>query len=508
MAHVMLVPPRNPTDRSPRPSLIKTTFDGRFEFGALAPGRYRVFVSKSGYLPLMDGGRVTNAIAGPSITLGAGEVYDHLEIALTRFGTMTGRVLDEYGAPVMGARVQALRVRYQGGRRKLVAADLPDRSTDDFGSFRLYGLTAGAYIVSAFIGDVSSADVSGYARTYFPGVAASTDAQFVSVDPGQDVVGLDVPLARVPTARIAGRWIDSQGQPGGGALTLMPAWRTSAAPAEATGARIGRDGTFEFRNVPPGDYVIHASRGRLNPWTEGEFGTLPIAVSGQDVNDLVLQTSAGSYLGGQISFDTLDRTKTPTPSALEIVAMPVDADRSPTGGWASARILPDWRFEMRGLSGPRRLVVNRLPAGWMLQEVRVGGADATDRPLDFGRVDQSLANVEITLTDRVSELSGGVSDENNRPIADAHVVVFAADRDRWFEGSRFVRDAISSAQGGYSIAGLPFGSYYVTTVPPVMAEGSESWQDPTFLTTLISRAAPVTISEGQRVSRAIRVTSR
>jgi carboxypeptidase family protein len=508
-AHVVLVPPPNPTDRLTLPRAFKTLNDGRFEFSNLAPGRYRVLASKNGFLPATSNGRADGTPNSPAIDLAAGETRDGVDIPLTRYGTMTGRVLDEYGFPVMGARVQALRVRYEGGRRKLVAVSIPDRTTDDRGEYRLYGLQPGQYIVSAFIGDVSSDDVPGYARTYFPGMASATDAQYVAVGAGQDVVGLDIALARVRTARISGRLIDALGQPGGGSLILIPTWRASTAPAEPIGARIlPADGRFEFRNVPPDEYVIQSSRGRKNNWTEGEFAAMPIVVNGVDVNDLVLQTTTGSSVTGRITFNTLDRTKIPQLSAIEITAVPVDPDLSPSGAWANAHILADWQFEMAGLSGPRRLVVSRIPAGWTLEQIRAGGADVTDRPLALGRADQSANNVEIVLSDRVSQLTGSVTDDNHRPVHGAHVIVFAADRDRWFSGSRFLRDATTDEQGTYTVSGLPFGSYYVTATSQVFIEGPEAWQDPAFLTAQISRATSLTISEGQRVTRSIRLSSK
>jgi hypothetical protein len=213
-------------------------------------------------------------------------------------------------------------------------------------------------------------------------------------------------------------------------------------------------------------------------------------------------------VSGRISFNTLDRTKIPPPSSIDITAVPFDPDQSPQGGWADANILPDWQFQMAGLNGPRRLIASRIPAGWTLEEIRVGGSDATDRPLPFGRADQSLTDVEIIFSDRVSQLSGAVTDVGNRAVRGAHVIVFAADRDQWFHGSRFLREAITDEQGTYSISGLPFGSYYVTSLAQVSAEGPDAWQDPSFLTSQISRASSLTISEGQRVTRSIRAASR
>ena len=208
----------------------------------------------------------------------------------------------------------------------------------------------------------------------------------------------------------------------------MPTWRAGGVPAEPIGARIlPKDGSFEFRNVPPGEYVVQASRGRTNRWTEGEFAALPVEVSGVDVNDLVVQTSNGSAVSGRISL---------TRSTGRKFHHPLDrhhrgAVRS--GSVAAGRLgrrqhLADWQFRMAGLYGPRRLIASRIPAGWALEEIRVAGSDATDRPLPFGRADQSLTDVEIIFSDRVSWLSGSVTDDGNRAVRGAHVIVFGRPR--------------------------------------------------------------------------------
>jgi len=38
-----------------------------------------------------------------------------------------------------------------------------------------------------------------------------------------------------------------------------------------------------------------------------------------------------------------------------------------------------------------------------------------DLPLSFGGKDQSLSNVEVVLTNRVTQLSGAVADDHARP---------------------------------------------------------------------------------------------
>src|SRR5438477_246628 len=83
-----------------------------------------------------------------------------------------------------------------------------------------------------------------------------------------------------------------------GSLSLVSSVRSSTAVNVAIGARLPGDGSFEFPNVPPGQYVIRADRGRSPSWIEGEFGTLPVTVDGVDVTGLLVQTSVGSSIKG------------------------------------------------------------------------------------------------------------------------------------------------------------------------------------------------------------------
>src|SRR5207253_1083319 len=173
----------------------------------------------------------------------------------------------------------------------------------------------------------------GYARSYYPGTPVPAEAQFVSIDLSQDVAAIDFPLSRVRTARVAGQVFNPAGEPAmPAALTLAPSQRSASVTSVAVGARIAPDGTFSFPNVPPGQYVVQAYRGRLNSHTEGEFGALPVAVNGVDVTGLRLRTSSGSSITGRFMFDAFDRTKPAKPSDFELAPIPADFDLSPSSG--------------------------------------------------------------------------------------------------------------------------------------------------------------------------------
>jgi len=462
---------------------------GRFEFRDLAPGAVRLFTVKAGY-DAVD--------AALSIDLKAQETRDGIELRLVRWSTMSGTVTGDRNEPIAGARVQLLRLRYDGGRRRLAPTGVP-RQTNDLGRYRLYPVAPGQYVVTAALPGFAPAEKEGYTPSYYPGTAQPASAQFVSIGASANVDGIDIQLARARLARVAGKVLDPDGaQVTPTALSLNTSVRSASAVSISMGANIAKDGSFEFRNVPPGQYVIRTDRGRSKPWIEGEFGTRPVVVDGDDVMSLVVATSSGSSVTGRFTFLARDGTKPPAASAVELRPLAADFDQAPTSV-ATAKIHDDWTFEMSGLNGPRRLELTRVPPGWALQEIRARGIDVADRPLPFGKREQSLAGVEVILTDRVSELSGAIVDAEEHPQPRAAAIVFASDRTRWYSGSRYMRRAPAAADGSFTIAGLPFGNYYVAALGAARSTAiGDDWPDPAFLETLIPSASSVNVAEGQK----------
>ena len=245
----------------------------------------------------------------------------------------------------------------------------------------------------------------------------------------QDVGVVDFSMSRMHTARVTGIVLGPTGEPSApGALTLAPSQRSSAVTSVAVGARIAPDGTFVFPNVPQGQYVIQAYRGRSNAHTEGEFGAVLVSVNTADVTGVSVRTSSGLSVTGRFRFDLENPTTTPEPADFGLTAIPIDFDMSPPNNPASADIHSDWTFDMSGLNGPRRLQMVCTPPGFALEAIRVNGVDVTDSAISLGTRAQSLANVEVVLTDRVTEMSGTVVDDRGRPVGGARVILFSTNR--------------------------------------------------------------------------------
>jgi hypothetical protein len=299
--------------------------------------------------------------------------------------------------------------------------------------------------------------------------------------------------------------VNAAGQPTtGGSLQLLPSRSSGSVTAVPIGARIDSSGAFEFRNVPPDRYVIHAYRGRQNGTQEGEFGALPVTVSDGDVTGLVLAMTDGSTVSGTVAFDSFDVSKRPLPDSIRIEGIPVDFDQSPNNNWALAEPQRTGAFVLAGLHGPRRLLVSGIPIGWALKEIRVAGIDVTDRALAFGQANQSLSDVTIVITDRISELRAQVVDDRGRPRSGIHVLVFSSDRRSWYPFSRFLRHTITDEDGRASLAGLPADNYYVAPTAQLPYGGGDAWQDADWLEALVPRATSVTIRGGETASLSLR----
>ena len=98
--------------------LVTTNGEGRFEMRNLPAGTYKLIVSKTGFITLEFGQRRPFESAS-TITLGEGQSATG-NVALIRGGAIFGRVLDQFGDPSVGTRVQVLRLA--DGRRRPASA--------------------------------------------------------------------------------------------------------------------------------------------------------------------------------------------------------------------------------------------------------------------------------------------------------------------------------------------------------------------------------------------------
>ena len=95
-----------------------TGVDGSFRIENIAPGRYRMFVERTGFQEIDKHHRRTE---GRVLTLAAGQEMKDLVIHLQAAAVIEGRVTDEDGDPMAEAQVAVLRQTFVAGRTPLGA---------------------------------------------------------------------------------------------------------------------------------------------------------------------------------------------------------------------------------------------------------------------------------------------------------------------------------------------------------------------------------------------------
>jgi hypothetical protein len=345
-------------------------------------------------------------------------------------------------------------------------------------------------IVAKFDGmELGSRDRVRYVPTYYPGTPVASEAQRVTVGVGQEVAGITIALARAATATVRGV-VRSSGQSSFGPFTLVLAREISGPQAyglEATAIAAG-DGSFAIAGLRPGVYLVEA-RSPSGP----EFASIEVVVEGSDVAGVTLMLSKGATARGRIRFDTDDPPPGLRPS--QVFVMPTFVD--PFGDHQMAAMSggppvthDDWTFELQGLRG-RGFIRAGTMSDWQMKRVRREGVDVTDTPLDFAA---DVDGLEIELSQQVTTVSGGVSDDRGGVALDATVIVFADDPGKWGPHSRFIESARPDQQGRFKIQGLPPGRYVAIAVG-YLQPGEE--RDPDLLEAWRKGATPFTLSEGE-----------
>ena len=463
--------------------------------------------------PGSPGGQLSVVIGNPQPALNGGRVVSvfdgnaprSLDILLSGGGAVSGTVVDSAGEPFQGIAVRALQVRREHGRTVTRVFGW-QRLTDDRGRYRLFGLAPGSYLIVASLDAAEytrGTEVTGFAPQYFPGTPHVVAAQPLLVEADIDLSGADFMFAATPVVRVRGKALDAIGQPLVGRVSLNVSQRSDAIATEPRFARTGAGGSFEFTDVAPGDYVIHATAdaGLGGP---PEFGSEYVTVTERDATPVVIATSRGATLEGRF---VVEGMQDPPMRAYSLHAEPTDLDRSPPNGRGpeGLAIHDDGRFYMTGLHGPMRLSAPNTLPGWYVKSVTIGGIDVTDTTFDFGREERTVTDAQVVLSNNAATITGSIEGQPGVRIAPAFVTAFSTNRDLWFTGSRHVRRSLSGQDGSFEVNSLPSGEYFVAAVDastPLDLQASDT------LESLVTRAVRVTAREGAASEVTLRLIRR
>jgi hypothetical protein len=333
---------------------------------------------------------------------------------------------------------------------------------------------------------------AGYAPTYYPGVTAVADALAITVGLQAEAADVDFGLQLVPTVRVSGTVTAPDGSPvTGGSVTLSLEDGTNSPRFLGSdyGSGIRPDGTFMIANVPPGRYTAFA-RVQDRRTQNQLFGFQNVSVAGADVTGVGLSVTPGQSVSGTVMVEpgsspvsSLTRVRV---ALSRLPSLPIPTPTPPAA-------LPDGSFSVTPVVAGTYLVsAAGLPQNFALKAVFYGDRDVTDQPLLI-RPGQNITGLTVVISDRVTELTGAVTDSTGQPLFDCVVVAFSTDVAMWRPLTRYIRVGLPGADHRYRIRGLAPGEYWVAAVDDV--ENGE-WYDPTFLESVKQGAVRVSLADG------------
>jgi hypothetical protein len=468
-----------------------TDADGYFSLNGLPTGRYVITANKPSYINASYG-QPRPLELGHAIEVADGQTVEHIDLRLSRGGVIAGTIANEFGEPQGDTQVMAMRYQAVQGTRRLVTVQ--GRVTNDIGNFRLFGLPPGQYYLAATLQDHGTADVKSqqtYASTYYPGTGSLSEAQLLTIAPGQTLTGMNLRLLPVRSVRVSGTVSDSLGRPWAG-VSVRATVRAAAGPGDSRFTVAKPDGTFTLMSIAPGDYILRAEpivRFETGLAPDRESVALPFTVGTDDITGLPLVTAKPSSVTGRVFVDRAELGSL-RGSTFRLTAPAASPDEIDLTGGASTTVKDDFTFELKVQAG--HVYIRSSTPGWFLRAARLNGVDIKDRSVEV-RPNESVTGVEIELTHRQPEITGVVRTAGGEPTPNAYVVVFAQDRTRWGYLSRYVRMSRPKSDNQFRVQ-VPPGDYCAIALDVV---DENEWTEPDFLERARERAVTFSLGDGE-----------
>ena len=487
----------------------RTDANGRFSFRDLEPGTYLLRASAEGYAQQEYNARPGGASGmSTQVTLPAGQAVKDVIFRMVPGGTLSGRVTGPTGEPLVNIEVSLLRSAYDpDGRRTFQQSGMA--STNDRGEYRLFWITPALYYLSAASSNrpipgvpFNPATISNrYPRTFYPAMTDIETATPIDVQPAVELSGLDFRLNEQPTFRVRGRVIDpNSGQPPRNAsVSITPRDSVINTGFFSSGSAYNpADGTFEFRDVARGSYMVRAQlpfNGRFEPGQPPPApptATAPVDVAG-NVDGVVLMLVPPTSIFGRVRVEgeTLPQGFLPTVNLRSAVPggiggpPPRPSQMNPDGTFSIDGVVPgDYRVTANLGSGSSQMTL-------YVKEIRFGSTDVLSNAMVVtGPTSDAL---EVVFGKDAGQVSGTVRADSQQSMTSVQVVLVPTQRER----HDLYKFAVTNQSGQFKFLSVPPGSYKIFSSEDIERF---SWFDSTVLARYEAQAMPVTVNASSNVT--------
>ncbi|HEV7395350.1 MAG TPA: carboxypeptidase-like regulatory domain-containing protein [Pyrinomonadaceae bacterium] len=453
-----------------------TDAEGNFQVDGLEPALYTIFVSAPAYVSGPRGGE-----PGQPTLYRLGESP---KFVMYKGGVLTGTVTNTAGEPVVAIGVRALLVREADGQpANSAGAQFWDRNTDDRGIFRIYGMQAGTYVVSAggfsgnFPFNLNAYDVN--VPTYSPSSTRDTATEF-TVRAGEETSGVDIRYRAEPGHIISGSVIRTNNEvPVNINITLTsvlndkPQWSTSSFQLPSLKG-------FAFNGISDGDYDISATTSVGGEFTTSEVRR--ITVKGANVTGIELKTMPLATVSGRLN---LESSKTPEckdkrrPQISEMLVRTeregkVNASNYSLLRYLGAQAVPaaDGSFLFKTLlSGQYTFSIKYFAKYWFVDSITLAthtaaGVKIAPEPVDVSRTwvrvksGDRLTGLIVNLSEGAASLRGQLAVPKGQASAENFLLYLTpAERER-ANNAFHVYVTTANADGSFTFSNLAPGRYW------------------------------------------------
>jgi Carboxypeptidase regulatory-like domain len=458
---------------------------GKFALENLTPGAYLVFAEVPGY------------VVAPDLDNNPEQKYyrpgDSMTIRMIKGGVITGAVTTSLGEPVVGARVNPVRLRDLKGRAAhQTATDLQrEWKTDDRGVYRIYGLEPGVYLLSTGGKGFIQLIPEGYdadAPTYYPS-STRDNATEVTVHSGEELTGIDIRYRDNSRGYAVSGSVS--GATAASSMVLVTVILNDAVTEAFTGMVMTPMApgmhSFAFDGVADGEYIVSAVA------SDYGSGSPPrkVSVKGADVTGLELAIAPYGSIEGRIAveqalgaerkadcqnkssssieevlilarLDSKSKEQGPTGKAFSLFPFPVDSTPNNKG-----------EFKVPRLEAARHHIEARMPSeDWYVRSMSLPPDPPSTQPRDAARngiavkTGERIAGMNITLAEGAAGVRGRVlsATEGVRLPALLRLHLIPAEKESAEDTLRFMEVAVQS-DGTFALTNLAPGKYWVLARP-------------------------------------------
>ena len=459
-----------------------TDASGHFAFRALRAGAYWLFAEREGYeLPSKN---------QPQITLSSGQRKTGVEIRLLPPGSISGKVVDEFGAPLANCPVNALQPRSRGGQRGLSLAG--SATTNGRGEYSIQELQQGRYYVSPRCAGVLEAPhplmpardprrpTLAYAPRFYPDAPDANRAVLLSVTPGTETRAVDFQMRRVPDVTVRVHVdVANLSLPQKVHVQLLPP-NLDYFQGPAYWADVDRHtGELRIDGVIPGSYILVAQTSGNGPLS---YAQLPVRVSVEPPDPIRVVLAQAATLSGTVQMEGDDR-----PGSHPLLIM-----LEPLGGFVftrpAAQANKDGTFTLADVT-PGRWRLSLGPSGVpYVKSLSIGDKDVS--PYEFSLAPGAAGPIRILASTRTGRVAASAESERT------NFLLVPADPER-FESGQVRLGGTGSGGGQATIRHVVPGRYRLFALDKTFDWSLQHL--PGLVKALEDRAQLVEVVEGQTV---------